>query len=102
MIRCPAVIVSSASLSRRLCQAITPNRWLGLWRMMSGYQWVYAGATVTLGLAALAKTANYLLLRYLIDQVVGQGADWRLPAVAVGFVILAALEGTFSFLSGRA
>ena len=84
-----------------LRQAIAPSRWVGLWRMMSGYQWVYAGATLTLGLAALAKTANYLLLRYFIDQVIGQGADWRLPVVALGFVLLAALEGGFSFLSGR-
>jgi len=84
-----------------LRQAITPNRWTGLWRLMSGYRWTYAGATLTLGLAALAKTANYLLLRYFVDQVVGQSADGRLPAVALGFVILAALEGTFSFLSGR-
>ncbi len=84
-----------------LRQAITPNRWTGLWRLMAGYQWAYAGATLTLGLAALAKTANYLLLRYLVDQVIGQGVDWRLPLVALGFVILAALEGTFSFISGR-
>jgi ATP-binding cassette, subfamily B, bacterial len=85
-----------------LRQVITPNRWMGLWRLMSGYQWTYARATLALGLAALAKTANYLLLRYFVDQVVGQSADWRLPAVALGFVSLAALEGTFSFLSGRA
>jgi ATP-binding cassette subfamily B protein len=84
-----------------LRQAITPNRWTGLWRLMSGYQWAYAGATVTLAMAALAKTANYLLLRYFVDQVVGQGASWRLPLVALGFVLLAALEGSFSFLSGR-
>ena len=84
-----------------LRQLITPNRWQGLWRLMSGYQWAYAGATLTLGLAALAKTANYLLLRYFVDHVVGQSTDWRLPAVAFGFVLLAALEGTFSFLSGR-
>ena len=94
-----------ATLSSRddfdLRRLITPNRWQGLWRLMSGYQWAYAGATLTLGLAALAKTANYLLLRYFVDQVVGQSADWHLPAVAAGFVLLAALEGTFSFLSGR-
>lgn len=84
-----------------LRQAIAPSRWLGLWRLMSGYQWAYAGATLTLALAALAKTANYLLLRYFVDQVIGQGAGWRLPAVALGFVLLAALEGSFSFLSGR-
>ncbi len=84
-----------------LRRVVTAHRWTGLWRLMSGFQWVYAGATATLALAALAKTANYLLLRYFVDQVVGQTADWHLPAVALGFVSLAALEGTFSFLSGR-
>jgi ATP-binding cassette subfamily B protein len=68
---------------------------------MSGYRAAYVGATAALAMSALAKTATYLLLRYLIDQVIGQGAGWRLPLVASGFVILAALEGTFSFLSGR-
>jgi ATP-binding cassette subfamily B protein len=68
---------------------------------MSGYRAAYVGATAALALSALAKTSTYLLLRYLIDQVIGQGASWRLPLVATGFVILAALEGTFSFLSGR-
>src|SRR5713101_2713733 len=95
------MITSSNREDFDLRQAITPNRWTGLWRLMSGYQWAYAGATVTLAMAALAKTANYLLLRYFVDQVVGQGASWRLPLVALGFVLLAALEGSFSFLSGR-
>jgi ATP-binding cassette subfamily B protein len=93
--------ISSRRDSFDLRQAIAPNRATGLWRLMSGFRWAYAGATAALGLAALAKTANYLLLRYFVDQVIGQGATWRLPAVALGFVILAALEGTFSFLSGR-
>jgi ATP-binding cassette subfamily B protein len=84
-----------------LRQAITGSRWTALWRVMAGYHWAYAGATAALALAALAKTANYLLLGYFVDQVIGHGADWRLPAVAAGFVVLAATEGTFSFLSGR-
>ncbi|MEP7359076.1 MAG: ABC transporter transmembrane domain-containing protein, partial [Anaerolineales bacterium] len=92
---------SSHAPSFDLKQAIATNRLVGLWRLMSGYRASYLGATGALALSALAKTATYLLLRYLIDQVIGQGASWRLPLVASGFVILAALEGTFSFLSGR-
>ena len=84
-----------------LKQAIAANRLVGLWRLMSGYRTAYVGATGALALSALAKTATYLLLRYLIDEVISRGAAWQLPWVASGFVMLAAVEGTFSFLSGR-
>ncbi len=85
-----------------LKQTLAANRLLGLWRLMAGYQGLYLAATLALGLAALLKTATYLLLRYFIDHVLGQGAAWQtLAKVGLGFVGLALLEGAFTFLSGR-
>ena len=84
-----------------LKRVVAPRRLLGLWRLMTGFRLYYAGAVVALALAAGAKTATYLLLRYFVDQVIGLGAFSRLPLVALAFVGLAALEGSFSFLSGR-
>lgn len=85
-----------------LQKTISSNRIRGLWRLMSGYRLIYIGAVVTLGLAALMKTATNYLLRYLVDDVLGQGRfDQQLLAVALGFVALALIEGTFTFLSGR-
>lgn len=81
---------------------ISPNRLAGLWRLMAGYRAIYFAAVVALGLAALMKTATNYLLRYLVDDVFGEGRfDQTLLAVALGFVGLALFEGTFTFLSGR-
>ncbi len=80
---------------------ITENRLQGLWRMMAGFRGKYLGANLSLGLAASSKTATYLLLRYLIDNVLGEQAIHLLPWVGLGFIGLALFEGVFTFLSGR-
>jgi ATP-binding cassette, subfamily B, bacterial len=89
-------------------QAYTPNRIRGIWRMMSGFRWQYAGATASLAISASSKTATFLLLRYFIDQVLGQGnyalggnLSRTLVIIALGFLGLATLEGSFSYFSGR-
>jgi len=92
--------VNSSSFD--LKQAVSDNRWLGVWRLLTGYRVVYVLATLSLALAALAKTATFYLLRYLVDQVLGQEARfYQVPWVAMGFVTLAALEGGFTFLGSR-
>ncbi len=84
-----------------LKQAQSPNRVTGLWRLITGYQGIYILANLSLGMAALAKTSTYLLLRYFIDSYfpVIPGAT-PLPFIAFGFVILAVIEGAFTFYSG--
>jgi len=85
-----------------LRNAVSDNRLLGLWRMMTGYHTIYLAATIGLGIAALSKTATYLLLRYFVDDVLGQDSGWQtLLLVGLGFVGLALFEGAFTFLSGR-
>jgi ATP-binding cassette subfamily B protein len=82
--------------------AMSSNRLLGLWQMMKGFRLKYLGATLGLALAATSKTATYLLLRYYVDDVLGQGEPaGTLLLIALGFVGLALFEGTFTFLSGR-
>jgi ATP-binding cassette subfamily B protein len=89
-------------------QAFTPNRIKGLWRMMTGFKLHYIVATVCLAIAALAKTSTFLLLRYFVDEVLGQAnysiggtLNRTLIIVALGFVCLAAIEGSFTYFSGR-
>ena len=84
-----------------LQKAIAPNRLVGLWRLMTGYRLAYFSATLNLALAATAKTLTYLLLRFFVDKVLGQHRPEVLPWIGLGFVGLAALEGTFTFISGR-
>ncbi len=70
--------------------------------MMTGFRLTYLTATLALGLAALTKTATYLLLRRFVDQVLGRAeASGLLPWIALGFILLACLEGGFTYLSGR-
>ncbi len=83
-------------------QAVAERRFVGLWRLMTGYRRTYLLAAASLGVAAILKSGTYLLLRYFIDQVLGQGlAGSVLVLVALGFVALAVFEGVFTFLSGR-
>ncbi len=85
-----------------LKQALSANRLRGLWRIMQGYRLSYITANLSLGLAAIFKTATFMLLRYFADHVVGRPeATPILPWIAVGFVALATIEGTLTFLSGR-
>ncbi len=91
-----------------LRQTVGRSRLVGLWYMMRGFRLAYLAATISLGLSALAKTATYLLLRHFADLVAGQTrpllGDTLSQAfvwVALGFVLLAFVEGGFSFLSGR-
>jgi len=78
------------------------GRLAGLWRMMAGFRWIYLVATLSLGVAALARTGNFLLLRAFVDHVLGRAGQLHLlPLIALGFVGLAVLQGGFTFLSGR-
>ncbi len=81
---------------------VSPNRLLGLWRMMTGFRLNYLGAVVSIGISAAAKTATYFLLRYFVDTFFSaKSATVSLPMIALGFIGLAAIEGSFAFMSGR-
>jgi len=96
------VSISPAVLSYDLKQAFSPNRLKGLWRLMSGFRLHYLGANLSLGIVALTKTATYMLLRYFVDHyLMVKDAAVSLPVIALGFIGLAVIEGTFSFTSGR-
>jgi ATP-binding cassette, subfamily B, bacterial len=85
-----------------LKNVISSNRLIGLIRMMTGYHWSYIGANASLALAALFKTSTFLLLRFFADNVLGKPEKSTiLPLMAIGFIVIAAMEGTFTYLSGR-
>lgn len=92
--------MATSTIAYDLKNTISKNRLLGLWRMLTGYRWLYLIATITVGISALSKTATYLLLRYFIDDILTPGLYHLIPWVAAGFVGLAILEGGCSFISG--
>ncbi len=92
---------ASVIFDANLTKTISKNRFIGLWQLIHGFQWEYIGATLSLGISALAKTATYMLLRYFVDHILSEpGNTSRLPWIALGFVGLALCEGGFAFVSG--
>ena len=82
--------------------ALRPNKLAGLWALTAGYRGAYLGATAGQAISALAKTGTYLLLREFVDRLlIGQVATQTLLLLALGFIALASVEGSFTFLSGR-
>jgi ATP-binding cassette subfamily B protein len=94
-----------AQLARPLAfdlkNAVAKNRLLGLWRMMIGFRMFYVGAVLTMAVGAGMRSLNFVLLRFVVDEVLtnGQYLD-RLYLFGLGFVLLAALEGLLSYLRG--
>ncbi len=85
-----------------LKSTLSSRRIVGVWRMLKGYQGIYIAAFLCIGLAALAQTLFYYLLRYYTDNVLGRPeASDQLLIVAAGFLLLALFQGTFTFLGGR-
>lgn len=68
---------------------------------MIGFRLIYLAATISLGLGAIARAASYLLLRYFVDDVLGQSPSTStMLLIAIGFLGLALFQGGFTFLSG--
>jgi len=85
-----------------LKSTVTESRPLGLWRMMTGFRLIYLWATLSLGIATLARTGSMLLLGYYVDNVLlSEEMTGILPLIALGFVLLALVQGAFTFTSGR-
>lgn len=78
------------------------SRLRGLWGALKGFRLVYGGAMLSLAVATIARTAIFLLLGYLVDQVLPRPDLLSvLPIVAGVLLVLALVQGSFSFLSGK-
>lgn len=84
-----------------LQQTTDKNRFLGLWRLMTGFRLIYIGSVASLAIAAIAKTLTYLLLRDFADNALETEGGFPLYYFALGFIVLALFEAFFTFTSGR-
>ncbi len=81
--------------------AVHKNRLVGLWRVLTGFRLLYLGAMIAIVLGAFTRVYYYRVVQYVIDTVVGEGRNTQhLPWLALSFVGLAVLEGTFAYLRG--
>jgi ATP-binding cassette, subfamily B, bacterial len=85
-----------------LRKSISDRRFVGFWRLMTGFRWLYISAVIFLAISAALNTGSFLLIRYFVDDVVGMPNLMDIvPWVALGFIVLALGQGLFAFLSGR-
>ncbi|MEM5776120.1 MAG: ABC transporter transmembrane domain-containing protein, partial [Anaerolineaceae bacterium] len=85
-----------------LKNVIADNKWVGLIRLAQGYQFQYVIANLALGIASLARTATSFLLRFFVDDYLSAGdRRFDILLIALGFVLLAAAQGGFTFISGK-
>ena len=93
---------AGSRLTYDLKDTLTANRFVGLWRMATGFRTIYLVAVVAAGLAALSRSAVFYLLRYFVDDVLTSAdRQWQILWVAAGIIFLALLQGLFSFGMGR-
>jgi len=91
----------SAQTDMDLKEALTEKRFVGIWRLLKGYQWIYIGAILGVGVAAIARTATYLLLGYYVDEVlINETSPYTPLQIALGFIALSLVMGVFAFVSG--
>jgi ABC-type multidrug transport system fused ATPase/permease subunit len=80
---------------------VSGSRLKGAWLLVRGYRWPYLGAGLALGISTGARTASLLLIQYFVDSYLAQGdRTYALWLIALGFVVLAAIQGGFTFVSG--
>ena len=69
-----------------LKSTVHKNRLVGLWRVMAGFRWLYAGAMLAIVLGAFVRVSYYRVVQYVIDTVVDAGKNSRnLPWLALSF-----------------
>lgn len=81
---------------------ISENKLKSLWHLMRGYKSIYLIAALCLGFAAAFRSGTYLILGKFIDALVAKEITGNfIPLIAISFFVLAALQGVFTYYSGR-
>jgi ATP-binding cassette subfamily B protein len=85
-----------------LKEIVTDSRLKSMWRMMTGFRLVYIIAALIIGLAAVARTGSYYLIQYFVDDIlIDDSLHGQIPLIALGFVVLALIQGVLTYGSGR-
>lgn len=91
----------NAQFDMDLQEVVTEKRFVGMWRLLRGYRWIYIGAILGVGIAAVARTGTYMLLGYYVDEVlVNETSQFKPLEIALAFIGLSLVMGLFAFISG--
>ena len=91
----------NTQFSMDLQEAATEKRFIGMWRLLHGFRWLYLGAILCVGISSFARTGTYLLLGIYVDEVlISESSQYSPFQVALGFIGLAVIMGVFAFASG--
>ena len=81
---------------------LSEKRIKGLWRLMRGYHLEYTAAIIAQGFSAYAKAATYMLLSFFVDNyLITSKGTYSIWMISLSFVLLAGLQGIFTYFSGR-
>ncbi len=81
---------------------ISENKLKSLWKLMRGYKTIYLLAALSLGLSAAFRSGTYVILGRFIDELVTKELTSKyIFLIALSFFGLAALQGVFTYFSGR-
>lgn len=92
----------AADLIVDLRQTPATSRLGGLLRLLKEYRWHYLAAIGSIMVSALARVGSLVLIAFFVDEVLfREDVGQIVPLVAIGFVLLALLEGGASYMGGR-
>lgn len=75
---------------------------IGIFRIMKGYEFKYIVATIAISLSSMARTSQYFILKYFIDDYLTLGtAQIGLFPISASVVVLTLLTGGANYISGR-
>lgn len=89
--------------NQSLKETVTTNSKVkSFWRLMNGYKFIYFIAIVSVGFAALARTALYFVLgKYVDEYLPSENLTQMLPFIVLTLMGLALLQALFSYIGGR-
>ena len=93
--------IQTSDLAPDLSSTATGKPIAGLWRLTRGFRVLLLGVLLSMGIAVVARTGTYLVIRYFVDDfLVDPAASLGLWLIAGAFLALTFVQGAFGFLSG--
>ena len=85
-----------------LMNILHKRKLVGIFRIMKGYELKYIIATIAISLSTMARTAQYFILQYFVDDYLTlETAQIGLFPISASIVLLTLLIGGANYFSGR-